>query len=189
MNRLVKPMPVDREINLNPNLLLTSKADAKDVILFANEYFMEISGYDEWEVMGQSHHIFHHPDMPELIFKWITEQIGKDEKAYAVLKNIARDGRFYWVLACFQATLDNDGNIIYYKVRRKAVPENAKENIAQLYKILKAIEKKEGVNASEKYMFGFLEELKISYENYIFKILNVGEAEIEKYFNQPVIKF
>ncbi len=77
MYKLTKPTPIEKEIKLDPSRMIMSKTDPKGIIEYANDYFMEISGYEEYELMGQPHNIIRHPDMPRrpsLLFP------GKDHK-------------------------------------------------------------------------------------------------------------
>lgn len=46
---------------------IVSKTDLKGIITYANEKFYKISGYNENELIGQSHNIVRHPDFPASI--------------------------------------------------------------------------------------------------------------------------
>ncbi|MEJ2500674.1 MAG: PAS domain S-box protein, partial [Campylobacterales bacterium] len=62
------PQPVDEEIKLDPKKYIVSKTDPKGIIEYGNDYFVEISGYKESELIGQPHNIIRHPDMPKVVF-------------------------------------------------------------------------------------------------------------------------
>jgi PAS domain S-box-containing protein len=53
--RINRPTPSDREVDWNKNKVLLSKTDTKGTILYANEDFIDVSGYDEFELIGQAH--------------------------------------------------------------------------------------------------------------------------------------
>jgi len=179
----VKPSPMDKEINLDPNLTIMSKTDPKGVIEYANDYFMEISGYEEWELMGQPHNIIRHPDMPKTIFKLLWDKLNKGENIHAFVKNMAKDGRYYWVLTNFDFKKDNDGNIISIYAKRKAAPRNAIYEIEKLYYILKAIENKQDMTTALNYFKGMLEEKNMTYDQFILNILEVDQASLTQYFS------
>ncbi len=177
-------IPLDKEIKLNPKRFIMSKTDARGIIEYANEYFMEISGYQEYELMGQPHNIIRHPDMPQVIFKLMWERLKKGQNIYALVKNLAKDKRYYWVLTSFNTKYNEKGEIIAYYARRKAAPENAVYQIEKLYKILRKIETTQNMEISERYLKGMLEEKKLTYDQYIMQVLDMSQNEINAYFSE-----
>ncbi len=102
---------------------IVSKTDLKGVITYANRDFIEISGYSEVELLGQSHNIIRHPDMPPQAFEdlWRTLKAGRPWVGY--VKNRCKNGDFYWVEA-HVSPLSENGNLVgYMSVRRR--PERA----------------------------------------------------------------
>jgi PAS domain S-box-containing protein len=182
MNGLVHPTPLDREIKLDPSQIIMSKTDSRGIIEYANNYFMEICGYEEYELMGQPHSIIRHPDMPKVIFKVLWERINKGENIHALVKNLAKDGRYYWVLTNFETKYDEEGNIVSHYARRKAAPSNVIYQIEKLYKTLKAIEEKQNPETAERYFEGLLEEKGITYDEFILELLGVDENSLKSYF-------
>lgn len=154
-----KPTPIDEEIQLDPKRYIVSETDAKGKITYANDYFMEVSGYTQEELIGQPHSIVRHPDMPKVVFKLLWETIKQGKNINAVVKNLAKDGRYYWIFTEFEIRKDTDtGEIIGYHASRKTISKHVIEIIADLYAKLLEIERKEGVDASEKYLITFLKE-------------------------------
>jgi len=153
-----KPTPINEEIILDPKRYIISETDAKGKITYANEYFMEVSGYSQAELIGKPHNIVRHPDMPKVVFKLLWETISQGKNINAVVKNLAKDGRYYWIFTEFEARKDANGNIIGYRADRKSISPHVLEIIADLYAQLLAIEQQEGVEASEKYLIAFLQE-------------------------------
>jgi PAS domain S-box-containing protein len=166
-----RPEPIDHEIKLSPKRYIVSKTDPKGVIEYGNDYFVEISGYTEAELIGQPHSIIRHPDMPKIVFKMMWERIKKKENIMAVVKNLAKDGSYYWVVTEFESKSDPITNeIISYTAFRKAAPKKAVEAIEPIYKKLIEIEATGGMEASEKYLRGFLEEKNVTYDELIDQI-------------------
>ncbi len=154
-----KPTPKDEEIQLDPKRYIVSETDEKGKITFANDYFQEVSGYTQEELIGQPHSIVRHPDMPKVVFKLLWETIQQGKNINAVVKNLAKDGRYYWIFTEFEIRKDTDtGKIIGYHASRKKISRHVIEIIADLYAKLLEIEKSEGVDASEKYLVAFLKE-------------------------------
>ena len=156
---MIKPTPIDEEIVLDPKRYIVSETDTKGKITFANDYFMEVSGYSLEELIGKSHNIVRHPDMPKVVFKLLWETISQGKNINAVVKNLAKDGRYYWIFTEFESIRDYDtGTIMGYHADRKSISKHVLEVIADLYAQLLEIEKKDGVEASEKYLISFLKE-------------------------------
>ncbi len=156
---MTKPTPINEEIVLDPKRYIVSETDEKGKITFVNDYFMEVSGYTEEELMGKAHNIVRHPDMPKVVFKLLWETIGQGKNINAVVKNLAKDGKYYWIFTEFESRRDTDtGEIIGYHAARKSISKHVLEIIAGLYGKLLEIEKNEGVEASEKYLIAFLKE-------------------------------
>lgn len=149
---------------------IVSKTDLKGKILYGNETFIEISGYEESELLGAPHSILRHPDMPKIIFKLLWDKIKAKQEIFAYVKNLCKDGGYYWVLANVTVTLDNNGNPRdYHSVRRK--PSTAAMNvIPNLYKQLIEEEKRSGMDGSMKLLNQILDEKGEDYETFIFNL-------------------
>jgi len=156
---MTKPTPIDEEIELDQKRYIVSETDEKGRITFANDYFMEVSGYTQEELIGKPHNIVRHPDMPRVVFKLLWETIQAGKNINAVVKNLAKDGRYYWIFTEFEIRKDTDtGKIIGYHASRKTISKHVIEVIADLYAQLLKIEQNESVEASEKYLINFLKE-------------------------------
>lgn len=175
------PTPIDNEIKLNAKRYIVSKTDAKGIIEYGNDYFVEISGYKESELMGKPHNIIRHPDMPQVAFKLMWDRISKGNNFMAIVKNMAKDGSYYWVVTEFEPKVDTLSNeITGYTAFRKAAPQNAIDTITPIYQKLLEIEAQGGMEASEKFLKGFLEEKRTNYDDFINDL--VGNKGIFKIF-------
>ncbi len=156
---MLKPTPLDVEIPLDPKRYIVSETDEKGKITFCNDYFVEIAGYSREELIGQAHNIVRHPDMPKVVFKLLWETISQGKNINAVVKNLAKDGRYYWIFTEFETRKDTDtGEIIGYHAARKSISKHVIEIIADLYAQLLEIEKKDGIEASQTYLVNFLKD-------------------------------
>ncbi|MSN96072.1 PAS domain-containing protein [Campylobacter sp. FMV-PI01] len=166
-----KPQPLNREIQLDSKRYIVSKTDPRGVITFANDYFMEVCGYSKEELIGQPHNIVRHPDMPKIVFKVMWDRINQGKNIKAIVKNLAKDGRYYWVMTDFEPTYDAlTHRITAHTAYRRAAPRKAIEQIEPIYQKLIEIEKDGGIRASGEFLENFLELNHTSYNDYIDKI-------------------
>ncbi|ATA91523.1 histidine kinase [Capnocytophaga canimorsus] len=173
---VVKPVPVDREVVWDKTKTLISKTDKFGNIEYANDAFIEVSSYEDFELMSQPHSIIRHPDMPRVIFKILWDNLKAKKNFHAIIKNMAKTGRYYWVITNFEIKKDEADNIIGYVGYRKSVAESViREHIEPLYKRLLKIEEVNGLDASEKYFLGYLEEKETSYYQFIANLLKQAE--------------
>ena len=91
--------PIDEARCFEANESFFSCTDERGVILMANEVFRWVSGYDEGELVGHPHSVIRHPDMPRAIFRLMWTEVRAGRSVATYVKNLAKDGRFYWVLA------------------------------------------------------------------------------------------
>ncbi len=185
MKKVIRPIPKENEIKLNPYKTIMSKTDQKGIIEYANDYFMEVSGYKEWELMGQPHNILRHPDMPKLVFKLLWKRLNMAHPMYAIVKNLAKDGSYYWVIADFKTKIDKNGLITHY-ARRKAIPENVKQKISKIYHNILEIEKTAGLEASEAYFNGMLEDGGLDYDQFILNIMGLDADQLHDYMSSEI---
>ncbi len=113
------------------NSSIVSKTNLKGTITYVNQLFCDISGYTKEELLGRSHNIIRHPDVPKSAFKdmWDTIQAKKVWKG--VVPNKAKDGTTYIVNATVLPILNRYGKIIEYIAVRHDITEleKSKEEI------------------------------------------------------------
>ncbi len=153
---------------------IVSKTDLKGRITYGNRVFIEFSGYLEQELIGAQHNIIRHPDMPRAVFKllWDTIQAGRECNAY--VKNMAKDGSYYWVFTNVTPNKDDKGNITgYFSVRRKPKASGVMTATA-LYRAMLEAEKQAGsrdaITASTKILTDLLDEKGTSYDELVLAI-------------------
>ena len=161
----------DKEISISPRDILVTRTDHDGVINYGNESFIKISGYSKEEFIGQKHNLIRHPDMPKVIFYLMWKSIKKRNSFTAILKNLAKDGSYYWVTTDFKTKEDYSGAIESHIAYRKAVPRSALEIIEPLYDTLLRIEEDHGLNASIQYLNRYILERDGDYDSFIDKIL------------------
>jgi aerotaxis receptor len=111
-------MPItDREVKLKPDQQLISSTNLKGVITHCNKAFIEISGFDEEELIGSSHNIVRHPDMPPAAFQELWDTLKSGKAWMGIVKNRTKNGDYYWVDAYVTPVFENDAIIGYESVR------------------------------------------------------------------------
>jgi len=163
-----KLIPIDKEIPVKTNTSIMVKTDNKGIIEYANDYFIELSGYDIGEIIGKDISIVKHPEMPDIIFDHIWERLLKKENAKAILKNITKTGEYFWLQAKFDFKVNENTREIenfyayYSPVSKKSILE-----LDKLYKIISKIEKHTGIDIAENYFLGHLEGKSQNYDDFI----------------------
>jgi aerotaxis receptor len=99
--------------------LIVSTTDKNGVITHVNKSFIEMSGYTEDELINAPHSILRHPDMPPAAFKDLWDTVNKGEKWQGYVKNLRKDGGYYWVKATVIPNIRNGKVVSYTSVRRK----------------------------------------------------------------------
>ena len=129
---MTRPKPLDQEIFFDGRSLI-SETDTKGIITYVNRKFVEMSGYSKEEAIGQPHNILRHPDMPRAAFEqmWKTIESGKIWEGY--VKNLRKDGKYYWVIVNIVPKIDDDGKITGYIASRKVPARHDIQAIEQEY--------------------------------------------------------
>ena len=158
--------PKNNEKTFNSSTLLVTKTNLKGKIIYANRGFCEIVQMSEDELVGSPHNIIRHPDMPKIIFKYLWSYLQDKKEIHAYVKNICKDGSYYWVLANVTPSYFKNKVIGYHSARRKPSQE-ALKIIMPLYKQLLQAEKSGGISASENIMNDLLKEKGVNYDEFI----------------------
>ena len=98
--------------------IIASKTDLTGKIIYVSEAFCKISGYTKEELIGKPHSIVRHPDMPELIYADLWDTISQGNTWTGEIKNLRKDGNFYWVDVVIAPDYDQNGEKIGYTAIR-----------------------------------------------------------------------
>ncbi|RLA76352.1 MAG: hypothetical protein DRG78_19180 [Epsilonproteobacteria bacterium] len=109
---------------INDKYIISSITDTKGKIIKVSDAFCEISQYTREELLGKPHNIIRHPDMPKSAFEnlWNTIQAGKHWQGK--VKNLKKDGSYYWVYANIEPLFDKKGNIEAYAAVRLDITDS-----------------------------------------------------------------
>ena len=136
--------------------LIVSKADIEGNITYVNPIFIKISGYTHGELLGKPHSILRHPNMPKVIFKYLWKNIQNGNDVVSYVKNLCKNGSYYWVIATVKTAKNPDGSFRNYMSTRRCITEKAREIITKLYSELKNAEENNSIEDSQKLFDTFL---------------------------------
>jgi PAS domain S-box-containing protein len=168
---IYRPIVLDEEIKFSKKKFIVSETDLKGNIIFINKNFSEVSGYSEAELVGTPHNILRHPDMPRAVFFVVWQSLLAGQSISGIVKNLAKDGRYYWVIADLEPKFNAQREIVALTAFRRAAPQDVIDTTEELYATMLAIEKKHGMEKSLAYLEAFLEEHNLSYNQFIDELI------------------
>lgn len=170
------PSPTNIERFFDPHEIIVSKTDLKGRMTYVNQTFCTISGYTEQEMLGEAHSIIRHPDMPRAVFKFLWDTILAGREVFAYVKNMAKNGDFYWVFAHVTPSFDSSGTIVgFHSNRRVPSRKILDETIIPLYVELLREEKshrngKDALEHGYRRLIDFVAAQRMSYDELIFSL-------------------
>jgi methyl-accepting chemotaxis protein len=113
-----------------------TRTDLNRVITYACPDFVRISGYSEKELIGTSHAIVHHADMPKEPFTDLWECLKAQQPWVGLIKNLRKDGSYFWAITNIIPDYENGKHIGYIAVRKKADPQQI-QRAENAYRLIK----------------------------------------------------
>lgn len=90
---------------------IVTKTDLKGIITYANDAFVEMSGFQRDELIGKNHNLVRHPDMPVAAFAWLWDTVKEGKPWRGIVKNRCKNGDHYWVNA-FVVPVRENGKLV-----------------------------------------------------------------------------
>jgi len=129
----------DVETRFPTGELIVSQTDSQGIITMCNEAFVHMSGFSRDEIMGAPHSILRHPDMPKAAFADLWNTVGEGKRWSGYVKNLRRDGGFYWVYATVIPKI-RDGVVVGHTSVRREPSRDKVEELAAVYATMRAEE-------------------------------------------------
>lgn len=174
-------MPVsDHEVHVKEGLLLVSKTDLKGITTYANQAFIDISGFSEQELVGKNHNMVRHPDMPSAAFKDLWNTLKQEKPWTGIVKNRCKNGDFYWVRANVTPIWQEGVVTEYMSVRSMPTRDEIAEATA-LYAQMRAgkhIPLREGRAMTGKNRVGFISSMRVGTKLGVTGFLLFGIAAV-----------
>jgi aerotaxis receptor len=128
-----KVTPVNEEYIFDGSIII-SQTDLEGNIVFANRKFCEVSGYSAKDLMGAPHSIVRHPTMPRVIFEKMWNTISTGHTWNGLLKNMRKDGKYYWVDTEILPIEDENHKVTGYIASRKPASRKTIEENEATYR-------------------------------------------------------
>ena len=138
---------IDEEVFFDASEQLVSITDTRGVITYANDVFCKVAGYEPEELYKKNHNIVRHPDMPKAAFADLWRELEAGNHWQGIVKNLCKDGRYYWVNAYVTPMYENGVLTGYQSVRVKPTDE-LKQKAAAVYQAINT--NKLGMSAQRK---------------------------------------
>jgi aerotaxis receptor len=168
-----------KEVSFPDGKVLISKTDAKGIITYANDEFVAISGYTREELIGKSHNIVRHPDMPPQAFKWLWDDIKAGKPWRNIVKNRCKNGDHYWVRATVSPIFE-EGRITGYVSMRRAPTRSQIDEAAETYRAYSQ-SGASFVSAGERWKFknwSLRSKLQLVVQGALLLVLGIGQRWI-----------
>jgi len=143
--------PIDEEVTFSDEGIdaraLITRTDRRGIITFASKAYRNMTKYSKEELIGKPHSIVRHPDMPEAAFKEMWNTILSGRRWVGIVKNLRKDGKYYWVIVKIDP-IDKNGNVIeeepekiegFLAIRREPSKEDIKK-AEEYYKVIRKAE-------------------------------------------------
>ncbi len=119
INKLEKDIMHTRELNdLFNEYTITDETDLNGNITYVSKPFINISGFSKDELIGSTHELMRHEDMPTEIYDQMWETIKSKNVWSGRIKNRDKKGNSYWVESVIFPLFDEDDKITGYKAIR-----------------------------------------------------------------------
>ncbi len=168
-------VPTHNERTFGEDEIIVSKTDNAGRITYANEVFLNVALYTEREVLGQPHSMVRHPDMPRCVFKLLWDTIQDGREIFAYVKNMAKNGDYYWVFAHVTPSFGGGDKVIGFHSNRRSPRREAVAKIEPIYRQLLEEEnrhanRKDGMMAGFQLLCRTLESQGVDYDRFVFSL-------------------
>lgn len=148
------------------------KIDINGIVEFASDYFIELSEYDEGEIIGKKIDSIFHPSTPKTITTYIWNSISNKKKISGIIKFSTKNNQYYWLEVSYDFIVDEHtreiGNIFLYA---NSTSISSILRLEKIYNKLYDLETKSNLKVANTYFEGLLEEEGVDYIDFINKYL------------------
>ena len=103
-----------RNVDIAQDANILSTTDLGSSITYANQDFIDVSGYSREELLGAPHNLLRHPDMPSAAFAHMWQTLKSGRSWMGMVKNRCKNGDHYWVSA-YASPVTRDGVAVEYQ--------------------------------------------------------------------------
>lgn len=160
-----------REYELKQGSNIISRTDKKGILTDCNEEFVEASGFTRQELVGKSHNVVRHPDMPEEAFRDLWDTLKRGRPWAGIVKNRRKNGDHYWVRATVTPMPDGNG---FTSIRSKP----NRDEVQAAEKLYQRMREDKNIRLDEGYVrvagvFNLFKSVKVAHRLLVMAILPV----------------
>lgn len=126
----VQNIKLKRYTTLIDQNVITSTTDLKGIISEVSSAFCQISGYSKDELIGENQNIVRHPDFPDSVYTDLWQTIVQDKPWSGEIKNLKKNGNFYWVKAFISPIFEKGIKVGYTAIRQDITDKKIIEEIS-----------------------------------------------------------
>jgi hypothetical protein len=112
--------------------------------------------------------------MPRAAFKLAWDTIQSGQEFFGYIKNMSKDGSYYWVFTHIAPDFDHSGHITGYTSVRRCPKRGAIEAITPVYKMMcdaeRAAGARDAISAGTKVLVDVLNQKGMSYAELVFAL-------------------
>lgn len=105
---------LNKSIDIVDKYVIMSRTDLNGKIISISSAFCKISGYEPFELVGKSYDVVRHPQMTNEFFYNLWNTIKSGKVWQGEIKNLKKDGDFYWLKTTILPNFNDIGNIVSY---------------------------------------------------------------------------
>jgi len=102
---------------------LVSMAELDGTITYVNDKFVEISGYQESEIVGRKHNLLNSNNQSKSYWHHMHETVLSGKPWHDEVRNRAKDGSYYWVDTTIVPNFDSHSKVVGFTSIRTDITE------------------------------------------------------------------
>ncbi|NRD72252.1 response regulator [Shewanella sp. VB17] len=110
---------------------LVSVTDLAGYILYVNDKFVQVSGYQAFELIGKKHNLLNSNNQPKSYWLAMYQTVLAGKVWHDEVRNRAKDGQYYWVDTTIVPNYDSKRQVTGFTSIRTDITQK-KDNIAHL---------------------------------------------------------
>ena len=158
----------DVEVKVPAGELIVTKTNTEGTMTYGSQSFFQLTGYKEAELLGQSHQILHHPDVPKAYYKLLLDFNANGREYFGVYKAKTKQGNYYWGFV--HVTPNHNGKkqlLGYQSITRPAKPQ-AVDEFSEWYRQMRDIERNNKTSKSVDFIFDQIAKKGLNYSEFLF---------------------
>ena len=105
---------LNKSIDIVDKYVIMSRTDLDGIIISVSSAFCKISGYEAFELVGKSYNIIRHLQISNEMFEDLWSTIKSGKMWQGEIKNLKKNGEYYWLKTTIIPNFDNNGKVISY---------------------------------------------------------------------------